>query len=181
MYSKQKNKITIIVTSVLTLLIFGVVACVKKKNEIMGYAPIYGNPSEMHKIESQGVQPIVNGGKIYAFQNYTFQVEAGKGVHIIQNNSLTDANKIDFINIPGCTNIAVKNNILYADNYTDLIGIDINNIHSVAVISRIENTFQAVSQQVPPYEGVFFECVDANKGAVIGWTEKLLINPKCRK
>jgi hypothetical protein len=76
-------------------------------------------------IKSSNPQEILNAGKIYLYNNYIFLNEIDKGVHIIDNTNPASPKNIAFINIPGSRDIAVKNNILYADIYTDLLTIDI--------------------------------------------------------
>jgi hypothetical protein len=164
-------------------MLFGIVACIKDetKKEVLGYAPVYGSTAEMSIIKNDTIKPFVNAGKIYQYQNYTFQLENGEGIHIINSMDPANPQKIGFIKVSGCSEISIKNNILYTDNHRDLVGINISNINNVQVVSRLEKVFPGVNQEYPPVAGVSFECVDANKGVVISWTEKLLVNPKCKR
>lgn len=179
---KNSKRSVVLVTSIVTMLIFGMIACVEKNpTEIMGYAPVYGNPSQMHEIKSMPARAIVNGGKIYQYSPFTFQIENGVGIHVINSSNPSNPQKIGFIQVAGCSEIAAQNGILYTDNYRDLVALNITNINSVVVESRLEKVFPGVNQQMPPYAGEYFECVDPTKGEVIGWTEKLLIKPKCKR
>ncbi len=181
MKKKMTNRTTMLITTLVTLTLFTIVACEKKDVEVQGYAPIYADKTDMYKIESQAPKPIVNGGKIYVIQNYTFQVEVGVGIHVIETSNLSNPSKVAFISVPGCSEVSVKNNILYTNNYTDLVGIDLSNLQTAKTVSRIENTFKMVDQDAPDEQGVYFECVDKDKGMVIAWSQKNLLNPKCRK
>jgi hypothetical protein len=49
------------------------------------------------------------------------------------------------------------------------------------LVNRIENAFPQINQEYPPFTGVYFECVDPSKGVVIGWEEKQIDQPKCRR
>lgn len=51
----------------------------------------------------------------------------------------TNPVKISFYDIPGNFDIAVKNNIMYADNAIDLIAIDITDISNPKTVKRIED------------------------------------------
>ena len=85
-----------------------------------------------------------------------------------------------FISIPGTADIAVKGNVLYADNHLDLISIDVNSFDEISVIDRKENIFPNKGQDFPDnYEG-YFECADPAKGPVIGWEEAILVDPRCK-
>lgn len=48
-----------------------------------------------------------------------------------------------FLNIPGNRDIGVRNNILYADMYADLLAIDISNPRKVTITNRIDNFFMS--------------------------------------
>ena len=179
---KKRSFPLIIITSLTTLCLFGMIACIKNSNkEILGYVPAYGSLADLTEVKSEPAKPIVNAGKIYLYQNYTFQIENGEGIHIINSTDPSNPQKIGFIKVKGCSEISVKNNILYTDNHRDLVGINISNINAIQVVSRLEKVFPGTNQEYPPAEGVFFECVDPAKGAVIGWTEKMLTNPKCKR
>jgi len=82
-----------------------------------------------------------NPGKIYLKDEYLFINEINKGLHIIDNSDPGSPQNIAFITIPGNVDIAIKGEILYADNAVDLIAIDITNINDIKVVKRIENVF----------------------------------------
>lgn len=169
-------------TAVATLLLFGAVACIKQTDQtVLGYAPVYGNLADLKTISADGPQAIVHAGKIYAYQGYTFQIENGEGIHVIQSSDPAHPAKIGFIRVKGCSEISIRNNILYTDNHRDLVGIQISNPNQISVVSRLSEVFPGVNQEYPPVSGTYFECADAKKGTVIAWTEKLLTNPKCKR
>ena len=60
-------------------------------------------------------------GKIYFKDNYIFINEVSKGIHIIDNANPSNPENVGFINIPGNVDIAIKENILYADSYIDVL------------------------------------------------------------
>jgi hypothetical protein len=105
--------------------------------------------------------------------------ELGKGIHVINNQNPSNPQPVAFISVPGNADIAVKGDVLYADNATDLVSLDISNPLQVRVLHRVENAFP--SEMYPPHTGVFFQCVDKTKGAVVGWEKTTLENPKCRR
>ena len=165
-----------------TLLLFGVVACIKQNDlTVLGYAPVYGSAADLKNISSAPPQPIVHAGKIYQYQQYTFQIEQGEGIHVIESSKPSQAVKTAFIRVKGCSELSIRNNILYTDNHRDLVGIQISDIQQIKVVSRLPDVFPGTNQEYPPARDTYFECADPAKGMVIGWTEKLLTNPKCKR
>jgi hypothetical protein len=86
-------------------------------------------------------QKLINPGKIYYKDNYLFINEIKKGIHLIDNTDPKNPKKILFISIPGVIDMAVKDNTLYADSYTDLLSFDISNIKNIKTTGRIKNMF----------------------------------------
>ena len=86
-------------------------------------------------------QELENPGKIYLKDNYLFINELKKGIHIIDNTNPASPKAISFIQILGNIDIAVKDNILYADSYLDFVALDISNPKDVKEISRTESVF----------------------------------------
>lgn len=106
------------------------------------YEPVYTSILNIrNSISNQAPTDLENPGKIYITSPYLFVNEIGKGVHIFDNTDKSNPQNIAFIAIPGNVDIAVKNNILYADSYMDLVSIDISNPTNTTVVDREENVF----------------------------------------
>jgi hypothetical protein len=146
----------------------------------MGWAPIYATQNASTDLSITAAVPTQNPGKIYAYGNYLFQVDQNKGIHIIDNANPQQAHKISFLNVPGCSELAIKSNQLYTNNLGDLVVFDLSNIASPQLVSRLAHAFPLLNQTYPPGTG-YFECVDPSKGVVVGWEEKLLTEPQCRR
>ena len=86
-------------------------------------------------------QPISVPGKIYIYGNYLFINEINKGIHIVDNTNPALPHNINFINIPGNADLAVNNNVLYADSYIDLLAFDISDPSRINLLKRVENVF----------------------------------------
>jgi hypothetical protein len=149
--------------------------------KITGYVPIYVSKEDAAFIGAAAAKPTVLPGKIYAWGNYLFQVEQNRGIHVIDNSNPQQAHKISFLNVPAASELAVKDGYLYTNNLDDLVVFDISDINSPRLVNRVENAFPQISQEYPPFNGVYFECVDPSKGVVVGWEEKQIENPKCRR
>jgi hypothetical protein len=157
-------------------------SCEQKKDFITeGYKPIYMNIDEVHRVQTLRPMNLINTGKIYLYNDYIFVNERGRGVHVINNTNPQNPLNIKFLSIPGNYDIAIRNNILFADNVKDLVAIDISNLDNPVVKSRIPNVYDEVKQMFPDFVAGYFECVDPSKGFVIGWTKTKLTNPKCRR
>jgi hypothetical protein len=106
------------------------------------FIPVYKSIEEVRAgIKSDAAVPVKKPGKIFVQGNYIFLNEIDKGVHIIDNtNPAAPVNKY-FVAIPGNLDLAVKGTTLYADNYTDLVTLDITNPSSVQVKKITERVF----------------------------------------
>ena len=97
--------------------------------------------------------------KIYAYENYLIISETKKGLHIIDNSNPSNPVKVSFLKIPGVIDMAVRDNILYADSYTDLVALDITNPKAIKEIGRIKNMFNyglvdGISWYYDPYSKI---------------------------
>ncbi len=92
-------------------------------------------------VEMQKPTKLVKPGKIYIKGDYLLINEKYHGVHIIHNSDPSNPVKTGFLRIPGCIDIAMKENILYADNAVDLIAVDLSNPDSIIVTKRIRGIF----------------------------------------
>jgi hypothetical protein len=146
---------------------------------VMGYAPIYNSDTGQIVITTLAPQATENGGKIYLKDQYCYQVEANKGIHIIDMSDPKTPKKLSFIQVLGAQEIAIKGHYLYTNSTNDLLIIDISNIHAAALQQRIANVYALVSSETPPEAG-YFECVDPSKGKVVGWEKKKLAAPNCK-
>ena len=131
-----------IVRCLLLLGLFYTSSCTNNnQKEVWGYKPIYAANSDLKNVYSTAVQPTVLAGKIYRYGQWIFQVELGKGIHIIDATQRTAPVKTSFIHIPGCSELSIRQNKLYTNNYRDLVSIDISQPTQVSVLHRIENIF----------------------------------------
>ena len=103
--------------------------------------PVYKTLEEVHAGTAVKEDPreLKNPGQIYYYNNTMFLVEKGEGLHVIDNAHPSAPANIAFIKIPGNEDIAIKNGILYANSYIDLLAIDLQNYQ---VAGRLENVFQ---------------------------------------
>lgn len=107
------------------------------------YKPIFMQRVEMEKnIVVDEPRLISNPGKIYLKDNYILINEKYKGIHVVDNSYPEHPSNIAFIRVDGCIDMAVKDNVLYADNAVDLIAIKYNPAFAeIEVTKRIKNVF----------------------------------------
>jgi len=149
--------------------------------EVEGYRPMYVSREDASRIATLTAQPLRQTGKIYAKDTLVFVNELHKGIHVINNKDLRNPQKIAFVSIPGNVDMAVKGNTLYADNFTDMLVLDISDPRNISLVRRLTDALPQGIQNYPPYLNVSFECVDPKKGVVAGWEKTTLKNPKCRR
>lgn len=96
-----------------------------------------------NSVKLQPATSIGIAAKIYHKDNYIFISQRFKGVHIIDNTNPSAPVNKRFISIPGCVDMAIKNNVLYADNAVDLVSINLTAAQGgdLQVLKRIENVF----------------------------------------
>lgn len=142
------KKISAIRSSIVFILIsiFFFQACVKdncrKTHSYTFYEPVYKTSAAVRaNIKSNSPREIQNPGKLYIYGQYIFLNEIDKGIHVINNANPSQPKNIAFIDIPGNMDIAVKENTLYADLYSDFITLDISNPENVQVKKIIDGVF----------------------------------------
>jgi hypothetical protein len=151
------------------------------REEREGLRPIYLTKEAASRVVAGPARPLRTPGKIYVKDDFIFVNEMHQGIHVINNFDPERPQPVAFISIPGNVDLAIKDNILYADNYRDLVLLDIANPANIRVANRVVNALPEGPQNYPTEVGVFFECVDPTKGLVAGWERTTLKNPKCRR
>lgn len=157
-------------------------ACVEPRedlpDEAIGLAPIYA-VEDWEAIDISGPQEIAQLGKLYYKAPYLFATERGRGIHVFDNGDPTAPQPLAFLQIAGNSDLAIKGNVLYANNVSDLISVDISTFDSIRVLDRKTDAFALVGTSFPEgYQG-YFECVDESMGTVVGWFETTLQQPQC--
>ncbi|MCB0736230.1 MAG: hypothetical protein KDC92_01860 [Bacteroidetes bacterium] len=133
------------------------------------YTPVYKSMAEISEmVEVQGPQKLETPGKLWLRDQYLFVNEYGKGIHIYDCSDRQNPTSINFLNIPGNVDMAVKNNTLYADQFVDLVVFDISDLTNIHEVNRIPNAFPenfSVHKQANRW------AVDTEKGIAFDWTE----------
>ncbi|NOT35883.1 MAG: hypothetical protein HOP11_00735 [Saprospiraceae bacterium] len=133
----------------LTFLSVSFTSCLKdecqNKEVFYQYDPVYVSKDEIKNGYKVGAsRTLKSAGKIYVYGDYLLINEPYEGIHIVNNSNPSSPQFISFITIPGNLDLAVINNILYADNYTDLLAINISNPASPVLHCRVEDVFMPI-------------------------------------
>ena len=91
-------------------------------------------------------QEIENPGKIYIYNDYLLINEPSKGIHVYDNKNPANPINLSFIPIEGNVDLAINSDILYADNYVDLLAFDLSNIQKIRLVKRVEDVFNHLYQ-----------------------------------
>lgn len=164
----------------LIIITFGMLNC--SYNRYLGYEPVYMSYEDLRssfKVESSS--KLQNPGKIYIKDNYIYVNEKNKGIHIYKDDgsSLTE---VTFLYIPGNLDICIKDNLLFADSFVDLLVIDISDLTTdvtkIKEVNRMENAFpynpmQTFSENSSEYYS-YAKKPDETKGVVIDWNEVVI-------
>jgi hypothetical protein len=138
----------------------GLTAC-PPWNELDLWEPIYMSRADLEvSVKVTEPRELNDAGKIWVHDSQIFICEKYKGVHIIDNRNPKSPQRTAFVEVPGCVDIAVKDNILFADNSADLVAIDLTQRKLVA---REKNAFAVI---VAP-DGINYPTTVRNSSDVI--------------
>lgn len=108
------------------------------------YEPVYKTLNEIRVDPTvEGPRELKDPGKIYLYGTTLLINERSEGVHVVDNSNPAAPIRTAFIKIPGNVDIAMRGNTLYADNYIDLLAIDIADLQNIRLTKRVEDAFPA--------------------------------------
>lgn len=163
------------------LLVFLLTACqidteLNDNQSIVGYRPVYGKAEDSQIFFTQS-RAVENPGKIYIYGKYLLVNEQRKGIHVFDNTYPAAPENLGFIQLLGNTDMAIKDETLYADHLGNLVSLTIADLTAIQEQGRLP--IRNWNLGIPPPSGFHFECVDPDKGLVVSWQKTELVNPKC--
>lgn len=106
------------------------------------YDPVYITAEDLRgPVEPIGPQTLEQPGKIYYYKNFLLINEFQKGIHFYDNSDPANPTALSFLPIPGNVDMSIRNDRLYADNYIDLLTLDISDPSNPSVVGRVEDIF----------------------------------------
>jgi len=126
------------------------------------YEPVYMERADFESsISLFSNRAIENAGKIYIYNDFLFINEKNLGFHVFNNENPENPLAIKYITAPGATDMAIKNNVIYINQATDLVAIELGvRLQSVHESKRISKLFP---EMLSP-DGFYF---DTPEGKVI--------------
>ena len=108
-------------------------------------------------------------GKLYAYESHLYSIDHLKGVAVWELK-LDQTEQTDYIEIPSVSDVAIRNDYLYANSYTDLVQINLNDLDDIVRIKNVFNVAQArVSPELPDATYFLKSMVNNNNGYIIGY------------
>ncbi|MGE5395010.1 MAG: LVIVD repeat-containing protein [Candidatus Saccharibacteria bacterium] len=156
----------------LMFLLLVITSCTDKIYETFtANAPVYMSYEALRSaVKMSPPRDINKPGKIYFKDQYVLINEMMKGVHVFDVSDPANPQNKGFIEIPGNVDIAIKDNILYADSYIDLVSIDVSNFDNVTETGRVQRVFPYT---LPVYDTKYpIGKIEQEKGVVIAWEVK---------
>lgn len=169
------KKILLFATVIISGFFFGCADNGKETVEYMINEPVFMSAEEFRSqpIELRSAQPIKEQGKICFYEGYLYISEPGEGLHIIDNRTPHSPVAVGFVELEGNTDIAIRDNRLYADSYVDLLWFDLANPENPEYANRLENVFEYALPIVDNEYGIdYYECFEAvnrEERIVVGW------------
>ncbi|ARS41511.1 hypothetical protein CA265_18370 [Sphingobacteriaceae bacterium GW460-11-11-14-LB5] len=132
-----------LINALLLLLVFAVfTGCKKDEYEMIQIAKMI-SVQQMRALPVGMTKaiPAKRTGKIYIYNDYLFINEPNEGIHIYNNANPSAPVNMGFLKIPGNVDLAIRNNILYADNFIDLLAFDLSNMGNIKQVKRVTDVF----------------------------------------
>ena len=143
----------------------------KRLQTYMANVPVYLSYDALRSsFEVSSGSILEKPGKIYFYGSYMFINEYQKGIHVADLSDPAQPELKAFIEIPGNVDMAIRNNLLYADSYVDLLVIDVSDPEDPELEKRIEGLFEYI---IPPYDWDYpLDEIDEDKGVITGYEIK---------
>jgi hypothetical protein len=179
-----QNQILMTRGIIISLLIaLAITSCTDKRLQtFVANVPIYMSYDDLRaSFEVTAEKELARPGKIYFKDQFMYINEYQQGIHVVNISDPSTPHKVAFISIPGNVDMAIRNEVLYADSYLDLVLIDISDPANPEEIKRIEEIFEYV---IPPYDNDFpLDEIDQEKGVITGYevreiTREVYNNPR---
>lgn len=147
---------------------------------VSGMRPIYSLP-DAYEVYADVVRAPVDAISVFEDGDLQFTIDAGRGVHVVDNGNPSAPRSVAFIRVLGVRTGSAADGRLYVNNFEDLVTLDLRDLDDIRVVDRSPDFYEA-PPPVPPgsFRG-FFECYDLAQGPLLGWESATLSEPRCRR
>ena len=130
--------------------------------------PIVASKEELRmQVQFMESQTIQKNGKIVVYNDYLLINEPNIGIHIFDNIQPELPQPLGLIKVPGNTDFFVRDDIVHATSYIDLVQIDMSDLDNIHEVSRSEDIFTSDSYRYGWFSLAQFY-VDTKKFVVVG-------------
>ena len=159
------------------MLMYLLSACENNFSETVTYPinePVFMNAAQFRakvKVTNEA-RAIKKQGKISFYEGFLFISEPNEGIHIIDNRNPSNPENIGFIELTGNAVMAIRDNLVYADSYIDLVWFDITNPQSPQFAGRIDSIFPDALPPVDNNYSIDYNMCFGEKrqpGIIVGW------------
>ena len=161
------------------LALFALTGCQNKVTEMVTYKinePVFMATSTFRNSVKVTTVPqtITSIGKMCFYNNYLYISEPEKGIHIINNTDPANPQQTGFIELMGNADLAIRNGLLYADSYIDLVWFDVTNPAIPVLKGRLDSIFPYAVPMTQNQYGIDYakSYPGTSKGIIIGWVVK---------
>ncbi len=136
-----------------------------------GVSPVYLSYTELRRsVAVVDARPLSAIKRLYLYDDYLFLNKRNAGIHILDNTDPRNPVNLAFIEIPGNTEISIRDNFLYADSYVDLVTLDLSDPDNIYEANRQIDIFPWDEYQNVS-DDVYFDYteIDQNRGVVVAY------------
>lgn len=154
------------------IVVLALTSCEDKRIQTyLANVPVYMSYEELRTpLDINAPEDLVKPGKIYFMDQYMYINEYQKGIHVVDLSDPANPEQKAFISIPGNVDMAIRNQVLYADSYLDLVLIDISDPLQPTELKRLEEIFEYV---IPPYDEEYpLDEINEEKGVITHYEVK---------
>ena len=155
-----------------SIIVVGLTSCEDKKLQTyLANVPVYMSYDDLRaSFEVKAGVPMEEPGKICFYGTHMFINEYQNGIHVVDLSDPSQPEQVAFIEIPGNVDMAIRNDMLYAESYVDLLVIDISDPEQPELAKRVEDLFEYV---IPPYDYDYpLDEIDQDKGVITAFEVK---------
>ncbi|MDD3320164.1 MAG: hypothetical protein PHS59_01835 [Paludibacter sp.] len=163
----------------INILILALTSCSDNVSEVVTYKinePVFMDAETFRnsvKVTSES-KAIETLGKICFYEGYLYISEPEKGIHIIDNRNPANPQIIGFIELLGNGDLSIRNGLLYADSFIDLVWFNISNPAQPTLKGRLEDVFVTALPKIDnEYSPDYNMCYNGDStGIIVGWKLK---------
>ena len=140
------------------------------------FDPVYLSYDDLRKpVAIEAARPIGNAGKTLVVGNTLFVNEPNLGVHVFDITDPAATNPRFFIKVPGNVDLALKDGLIFADSFIDIVIIQVDDDNALEV-QRLRGILPWDAYQLFDHSLVHFAAsdIDPKRGVIIDKTERVL-------